>query len=194
MRIHAAVSEDSRAVGEWPPRLGALVVYEDFQTGLRARQTLYRLAHRLEADVESRLNLWRMDLLEEASLCARAAQEAAEADIVFVSAHGGEKLPAAVNLWMEEWLCQKGSERCALVLSLDAIAQRTAAATQTVAGLEALAQLANVDVFLDINESPAEWESAFEEIHDRAETTTRLMDGILHEPGRQSFRHWGINE
>ena len=194
MRIHAAVSEDSRAVVERPLRLGALVVYEDFPTGLRARQTLERLAHRLQADAESRLNLWRFDLLEEASLRAQAAQEAADADLVVVSAHGRENLPATVNLWMEEWLCRKGNERCALVLSLDSGAQRTPAATQTVAGLEALAQLANVDVFLDFNLATTDWESAFEEIHDRAETTTRLMDGILHEFERQSFRHWGINE
>ena len=194
MRNHLAVSEDSQAVPERPPRLDAVVVYEDLQTGLRARQTLDRLAHRLEADADSRVKLWRFDLLNDPSLRGRAAAEAADADIVFVSAHGREKLPAAVDSWLEEWLFRKGSDRSALVLSLGSDGQRTPVATQMAEALGALARFADVDLFVDIDQSPTVWESAFDEIHDRAETTTLLLDGILHEPDRQSFRHWGINE
>jgi hypothetical protein len=98
----------------------------------------------------------------------------------------------AVQQWLEEWFCRKGPEPCALAVSVDPGAQRWAA--KGFAALEGLARLAGVDLLVDVGPTHPDWESAFEEIHERAETTTLLLDGILHEPGRPSFRHWGINE
>ncbi len=81
------------AAGKEPLRLDVLAVYEDFATGLRARQTLDQTVQRLEADADVQVNLWRFDLLREPALRQQAAEEAAEADIVFVSMHGQSELP-----------------------------------------------------------------------------------------------------
>src|SRR5215472_3208286 len=116
MKDHIAVSEDSRVEGEWPRWLNAVVVYEDFATGLRARRTLEGLTQPLKADLGVRLNLWRFDLLREPPLRERVAQEAAEADVVFLSAHGRAELPVAVQQWLEDWFCRKGPEPCALAV------------------------------------------------------------------------------
>ncbi len=43
-------------------------------------------------------------------------------------------------------------------------------------------------------ESQAPGDSAFDEIQHRAATTTLLLDEVLHQAERYSYRHWGINE
>jgi len=58
-----------------------LLVYEDFSTGLRARQTFEEVASQLELDADFEVNLWRFDLLRESALRERAAIEAAKADM-----------------------------------------------------------------------------------------------------------------
>ncbi|MGO9201377.1 MAG: hypothetical protein ACLQM8_12710 [Limisphaerales bacterium] len=141
---------DGNAAGGKLPRLQVLAVYEDFATGLRARQTLDQTVLRLGAAVGVQLNLWRFDILCEPALREQVAKEAAAADIVVISMHGQGELPASVNLWLEEWSGRKGGKPCALVVSLDAAARDTARAAQTVEALGAVARLAGVDVFLHL--------------------------------------------
>ena len=101
------------------------MVYEDVATGLRAKEALDQTMLRLTVDTDVHVNAWRFDLLCEPALHQQAVNEAAAAEIVFVSAHGREELPAAVRLWFHDWLARRGGEPCALAVSLDAEARET---------------------------------------------------------------------
>ena len=176
------------AVRDGVLRLDALVVYEDFATGLRARRALDQTVRPLESHAEVQVHLWRFDLLGEPGLRQRAAQQAAEADIVFLSMHGQSALPKPVNLWFEEYLAQRGGEPHALAVSLDG------RATQMAEALGAAARLAGVDVFVHLEEPREEMESSIESIRHRADTRTRILDRFLSQAEAYPFREWGINE
>ncbi len=181
--------DDRVLVNEKPLSLEALLVYEDLETGLRAKHELDQTVKPLEPDAQVQVNLWRIDVLGEPELRDRAAKQAAEADIVFLSMHGQSALPAPVNLWFEEYLAQKGSEPHALAVSLDG------QATQTAEALGAAARLAGADVFVHLEEPQEEMESSIESIRYRAETRTRILDGFLNNQAEaHPFREWGINE
>lgn len=187
-------AEDRYAAGEGPLRLEALVVYEDLATGLRARQTLDRTVRELAADADVLVNLWRFDLLSEPGLRQRAAKEAADADIVFVSAHGRGALPATVNLWFREWFASKGGEPCALAVSLDANAKDTPSAIQMMEALDAAVRRAGVDLFLHVGEARSELEAGSKNLPRPAETPPLLIDEIVPPAERHARRGWGINE
>jgi hypothetical protein len=197
MKVMQGINEgegDPRAVGEGPLRLRVLVIYEDLETGLRARQTLDHTVRQLAAEADAHVNLWRFDLLSEPRLRQRAAEEAAEADIVFCSAHGQRELPAIVNLWLQEWFGNKSGKPCALAVSLDAHAKDTPPATRMMEAIETAARLAGVDVFLHLGEVQTEFETAAANIQQRAERRTMVVDELLHEAEPRRFRDWGINE
>src|SRR5689334_25075739 len=83
-------------------KLNVLMVYEDLGTGVRARQTLDETLHRLAVDTDVHVKMWKFDLLREPSLHQQAVDEATEARVVFVSAHGREELPATVWSWFQQ--------------------------------------------------------------------------------------------
>jgi hypothetical protein len=104
-------NEGAAAVGEAMGRLDVVLVYEDFSTGLRARQAFEQVVRQLEMEADFNVDLWEFDLLREPALRERAAKEAAKANILFLSAHGQGELPGTVNLWLKQWLEHRGGNR-----------------------------------------------------------------------------------
>ena len=188
------VSDTRHAVSEGLLQLDVLVVHEDFVTGLRARQALDQTAQLLAAEADLHFNLWNFGLLRESALYEHASNEAAKADIVFVSAHGQNELPASLRLWVQQWFARQRDGLCALVVSLDAEAGDSPGVIQMLEGLRTAARMAGVDLFLHLGEPQAQWESNLEDIQRRAETRTALLDGVLHQVDLQPYRHWGLNE
>src|SRR5215472_3328939 len=82
------------------PELKVLLLYEDAETGLRAKRSVAALYGQgdLDAGVETRL--WRLDLLSTAWLREQAAAEAVDADVIIVSLHGDDELPEAMREWL----------------------------------------------------------------------------------------------
>ncbi len=183
------------AADDGPPQLNVLVVYEDLGTGLRARHTFDQAVGQLGLQADFHVNLWRFDLLREPALLERAADQAAQADIVFLSAHGPGGLPAAVTSWLKYWLARKGSGPRALAVSLDIGARDTAATKLMVETLRAATLPAGVDEFLHFGEAPLkEWDLTIEGIQRRAEAPTTLLDEVPYRFEPKPYRHWGLNE
>ena len=183
------------SVREKGPGLNVLLMYEDFSTGLRARQLLDAVVNSVDLEVDFRAKLWRFDLLREPALLRRATDEAAKADMVFLSAHGRNDLPAAVHSWFKRWLERKGSEPCALAVALDPDTEHCPTRNRVLAALGTVARPAGVDVFVQAAEAPqTKWESAVQDIQQRAETQTELLEEILHRTEWSSYRESGINE
>jgi hypothetical protein len=177
------------------PGLDVLLMYEDLSTGLRARRLLDGVVTSLNLEVDFQANLWRFDLLGEPALLELAADEAAKADIVFVSAHGQHDLPAAIHLWFKQWLARKGSEPCALAVVLDPSTNDAPARNRMLEALGAVGGPAGVEVFVHAGVAPeSHWESAVQDIHWRAETRTAVLEEMLHRAELSSYREWGINE
>src|SRR5262245_18091080 len=101
------ITDDSRA------KMGVAIIYEDFATGLRAKEWLDRLCSQVGQEMEFELKLWRFDLLPAPSFQEDAASDAAAADMIILSGHRNDDLPASVRAWMNRWLSLKGDHSTA---------------------------------------------------------------------------------
>jgi hypothetical protein len=102
------------------PGLEVLLLYEDLGTALRARRLLDHLPGQPGRETDLHTRLWRLDLLGQPLLAEQAAIEAAAADVIILSLHGSEDLPAEVRNWLNRWLDHKEDRPYALAASLDA--------------------------------------------------------------------------
>jgi len=83
--------------------LNVMIAYEDFETGKHAKKTYDFLAANLPPDCRLSNQMWKFDVLSIPKLREMAGCDAARADIVLVSSHGGQ-LPAVVKEWVEMWV------------------------------------------------------------------------------------------
>ena len=97
------VSRSDRAVG----RLTAVAAYEDASTETRVHEFCRNLVRRLGPDCEIIKQMWLCSELRLPQLRAVAADEAARADLIIVSARPAESLPDEVTSWIELWLKRK---------------------------------------------------------------------------------------
>jgi hypothetical protein len=188
-------SQGRTTAGAAMGRLNVLLIYEDLSTGLRARWAFEQTARQLEGEADFYVDLWKFDLLCEPALLQRAANDAAKADIVFLSAHGQGELPGTVNVWLKQWLERRGGEPCALAVLLDEGAGDNAAADQALQALQAMALAGGVQVFLNAGEAlQTRWQSALDEVQRHPEAVTMMPAGMHREFEVHSYRDWGINE
>lgn len=183
------------AFNQETPTLRVQMVYEDAETGLRAKRALESLAGHLELDADFNIGLSRFDLLREKAFRELAAREAEGADILLLSAHGNETLPPGVLAWLEEWLIRNAGEPRALVVSLDPDVAGSAEANGILSALQTVAEPAGVDMFPHFGRTMSSgWQTSADDIHYRVETRTALLDEALHRVELDSHRYWGINE
>ncbi len=193
MKSVATATLDKADFGETPLRLDVLLVYEDFATGLRAREALEHWVHQLEVQADARVNLWRFDLLRDSSDARQAAREAFEADIIVLAAHGQGGLPSWIKTWLQQALASRADRPTALVASLDESARDSAGENPVLTQVEALAQEAGVELFPHFGSSASmQTGLTFAAVSERAHTTSAVLDEILHR--HDSYSRWGINE
>jgi hypothetical protein len=188
-------NDGKSARGEVGERLNVMLIYEDFTTGLRARQAFEQIGCELDLDADFSVDLWKFDLLRQPALLERAATVAAESDIVILSAHGRDELPGTADIWLEQWFDRRSGEPCALVVLLDKLAEDTLTPNQPFWALRTAALAAGVDVFFHASEAlQTERPSALDEIRPQPESREGFSDEIIHRLERHPYRHWGINE
>ena len=81
-----------------------VILYENLETGKHARRTYDYLVESLNGVCEFQVQLWKFNLLNDSHLRLLATQDAAEAEIVMVSAQGEIELPLEVQTWFDLWL------------------------------------------------------------------------------------------
>lgn len=84
--------------------LNTAIVYEGFDTGVRAKAFCHRLATRLNARWTSDQALWRSDVLGMPGVRTEALRAALAAEYVVLSLRGDGPLPAEVERWLEKWM------------------------------------------------------------------------------------------
>ena len=100
-------------------RIKLLMVYEDLDTGNRVLRAVDALQHRCGKEVFLQSEMWKSEILGCSSMGQMAAEAAAEADLVIVSAHGAQPLPDEVSVWFQAWVNRRKSRPAALVALLN---------------------------------------------------------------------------
>ena len=178
---------------ETKEKFSALIAYEDSLTRDRAMRICDRLVEKFWKDVEFDYSWWRFDFLRDVEIVDAAAQSAARADLILVSAHAGRELPPAVQKWIETWLPLRKSGGGVLAAMIGTGQDQYRGLTPIHVYLRETAQRANMDFLSQMIDAPiGRLDGSIETITNRAEKVTSLLDNILHRPSNPL--RWGINE
>jgi hypothetical protein len=189
MRNAFAFSRENHVQMEATPDFHVVLVYQDFDSGTRAKEFFDRLVHDHEGRFRFLCHLWKFDLLQAPELKDQAMLEAVDADMLVIAALGKPELPRAVRDWIERWL-RRTTLSGALVALL--------AGAETGKGpvysyLSQLAAKGRMMFFAREVPSPkAELSLPVETLQQQAGTTSLGLRGDL--PQTIASSHWGINE
>lgn len=169
------------------------IIYDDFPSGVRAKQCLDRLAGSLNLERDAfAVRLWSHELLSEPAVRKAAAREAGAYDIVFLSVRNSAEPSLVLKEWLKEWLEHRGSQPCALaVLPGDEEQNAGNPLLSYVAGVAASGGIDLVYPPATTLQEPDQ-QADYREIARRAINASTLLDGILDD--WESHSHWGINE
>jgi hypothetical protein len=180
MKTKAIPQRQEALSGEGESLLSLLILYEDFATGVRAKKWFDRALCELEQDAAFEIKMWRLDLLAEPPIREETAADAAEADIIILSAHGRDALAGPVGTWATYWLEQRENQSSAFVVLLDESANQSEGNGGMHGWLKEVAQSPGVAVFYDFC---APWRDeldlAIERITARANRTSSVLEEIL---------------
>jgi hypothetical protein len=144
-----------------PAIFNVVLIYEDFETRERAKESLDYLAAEFGNDFEFRHSMWRLDILQDPKLNALAAPSLAEAGLLIVSLRCERQLPDRVRALIDERLAQIVNPECALLASFEG----SAISSSVYACLATLARKHGLDFF----------EQASSEVGDQAEPSLKLV-------------------
>jgi hypothetical protein len=173
-----------------PADFNVVIAYEDFETGKHAKKTYDFLVEHLGDECRFNNQMWKFDVLGVSKLREMAAKDAAEADIIIVSAHGNSDLPSEVKAWMELWITEP-SRAIALVGLFGAQEYLSNPARGFLARA---ARRAGIEFF----SQPGLWperenaeEHGFGPWAQNGKTFSLLADMVQRD---REVSHWGINE
>jgi hypothetical protein len=129
-------------------QLHVLLLYEDLETGLRARllfdQTMSQLGFKLDYDLVP----WRAEILRHPHFFNEATRELEKTDILLISTHGNEAWPLSIWQYFLLWLSDRGRNPSALVVSFDSRAMCIPATANALDTVRLAADLSGVSFFL----------------------------------------------
>jgi hypothetical protein len=146
-----------------PTTFNVVIVYEDFATRKQARKGLDYVAEEFGNDFGLRHSMWRLDILQNPKLSARAAPSLAESDLLMISLCGERPLPAKIRALIDERLVQTVNHECALVELFEDAASATHSSVN--ACLATRARQHGLDFF----------EQAISEAEDQKEPSLKLV-------------------
>jgi hypothetical protein len=164
-----------------------VVLHEDVVAYGRAMEMAGRLAAEFRDDPAFALSSWDFRQLAEPAFARKAAEAAAHADVLLLSAHGND-LPSAVGAWLELCVGLRTRTEGALALLLAEPFMLSASSGAIIARLQHAARLLGMD-FLSLMPQPAE--QIIKSFQERANVVTSAILEILDRPGSD---HWGLNE
>jgi len=180
---------------ESAPVFSVVSVFEDFNTGKRARRAYEFLAANLTHEWQLISQMWKSELLAIPELREMAAKDAATANLIIVSCRGDRELPAHVKGWIEMWLGCRG-DAVALVALFDSPPEQARCALAIQAYLERVAKRGQMEFFT--------WPDVGLGEHGRRGGLVLgrlsefpggpLLPPALIVPGQKGFSHWDINE
>jgi hypothetical protein len=137
------------------PVFKAVLIYENFAPGLRARWFCERLGRTLEGALEEKM--WNFEVLAIRELRNAAASAARNADLLIVSVSSHTELPSTIRAWLDMWVWLLDKNKPALVALFDSSALRNVASIRGY--LSAVAQRGGIDFFPHEITSPVRQDS-----------------------------------
>jgi hypothetical protein len=177
---------------EHPAQLRALVLYEDFPAGQRAKCLLDRLSPLCCFEIELTMKLWRFELLNLPLELEQAAIEAAEADIILLSVSRKTKMLAEDQEWLIRWLDHKRDQPYLVCLLSNAPADEPGADVSWAAALESFIRKAGADFIRGTFPAPSPaLEARLGDLRNRAHCMTGVLEGILNrDAGHWPYSPW----
>ena len=145
MHIPLSSREMPFGVRSPPTPFNVVIMYEDFESGKRAKKGLDYVAKELGNDLEFRHSMWRLDVLQNPKLNILAAPQLAEADMLIISLRGEGELSAKICALIDKRLAQTLNHECALVALFEGAAPATRSSVY--ACLAILARAHDLDFF-----------------------------------------------
>jgi hypothetical protein len=138
--------------GKHPKRVVAVAAYEDAQTDARVNDFCQGLGRHLGEKCEIVKQMWLFSELRVPSLRTIAAGEAAQADMVIVSARHAQGFSEEVKDWIELWLGNKRKRPAVLLALFDPVYQGDSTSLQT--HLKDAAKRGKMEFLLQTEEAP----------------------------------------
>jgi hypothetical protein len=191
--MQTTVLDNAREVEVPAATIHAVIAYQDFATGARAKHALDHIAHETGHEGEFAQTMWKFDVLRMPKLRDMAAEEAAIADLIVISAHGDDSLPAAVREWIEDAAARRGQRAGGIVLLLDRLDGIFEGPRGIRAYLRKIAREADLDYFEhgDVRMSVSSEPSSSAERREPAAGAIPVQSTLFRE---KDIRQWGINE
>ena len=154
MQSAASCLKLSSSEPESIPVFSVVIAYEDFATGKYAKRASDFVVANLSREWQVTRQMWKFEVLSIPELREMAAKDAAVADLIVVSSHGHDELPADVKGWIEMWRgCEAGAS--ALVALFDSPPGRAGHARATHAYLAGVAKRGQMEFFVWPEVGPA---------------------------------------
>lgn len=141
-------------LGKNPKRVAAVAAYEDSHTEARVDDFCQTLGRHLGSKCEVVKQMWLFSELRITQLRAIAAGEAAQANLVIISAHHAENFPLEVQEWLRLWLDDHQRQSTLLLALFDPPYQGDSTSLQTY--LKNASQRGKLDLFVHAAEVPEE--------------------------------------
>ena len=136
------------------PTFNVVMVYEDVPTGSRAMKTYGHIVDQIGREVAFNNEMWKFDALRQPEVKELAAAQAAQADMIIISAHGNRELPQAVRSWIDLWLTRQRTGARALVELSDTASESSSRATASHSYLKQVAEEGQMDFFSHSFDAP----------------------------------------
>ena len=108
-----------------PTPFNVMIMYEDLETGKRAKKGFDYVAKAFGNDLEFRHSMWRLDILQDPKLNFLAAPALGEADLLIISLRGERQLPPRIRALIDDRLAQTANHDCALVALFEGASSAT---------------------------------------------------------------------
>lgn len=135
--------------------LKMMMVYSDKHSAEVGEQVAENLKRSLGNTFELAQCRWNSELLRSPKLCAMAAAEARESDIVIISTAEARELPKELAVWISKWKQKRHAGPAALVALLNKNPMPTVPSSLLERHLQRVAQQAHMDFFCHHEEQEA---------------------------------------
>jgi hypothetical protein len=173
-------TNDSGSVLETKTGWSVVVVYEDAATRECAVTFCDQLVSRYWAKCEFDVSWWSFALLEESTTAKEAAEKAARAELIIVSARPGGDFPSPLKAWIESWLGERGDREGTLAGLVEGTGSPNVEEGQKHRCLRSAAHRGAMDYVTQLPQDIARsMPDSLDSYTERADQVTSLLDDIL---------------
>lgn len=160
-----------------------VVVCEDESNHDRAIALSHELVNRFWSEFEFEFQWWQFNNLFDSAHAIKAAEAAAEADMIVVAANAGDDFPEPIKSWCKAWLKLRNSREGAVVGLIGTPDKPARPSDAKHHYLHELAHRAEMDFLSELGPVLShKVPESLEWFHKRAGQVGSTLDSILHSP------------